>query len=98
MILEVAFFDITPGQEAAFEEQFAQAELVISQAGGYLSHELQRGLETSNKYVLLVRWQSLADHTEGFRQSALFGQWRALIGPFFATPPVVEHFELVAER
>ncbi|MFD2719600.1 antibiotic biosynthesis monooxygenase family protein [Hymenobacter monticola] len=97
MILEVALFDIVPGRETAFEEQFAQAELVISQASGYVRHELQRGIETPTKYVLLVRWQTLEDHTEGFRQSALFTQWRALIGPFFATPPAVEHFHLLAE-
>jgi heme-degrading monooxygenase HmoA len=98
MILEVAVFDIVQGQEAAFEAAFAEAELVISQASGYLRHELQRGLETPHKYVLLVRWQTLEDHIEGFRQSALFTQWRALIGSFFATPPVVEHFHLIAER
>lgn len=97
MILELAIFDIVRGQEAAFEAAFAQAELVISQAGGYVRHEMQRGIETTNKYVLLVRWQTVEDHTEGFRQSALFTQWRALIGPFFATPPVVEHFHLLAE-
>ncbi|MDB5267044.1 MAG: antibiotic biosynthesis monooxygenase [Hymenobacter sp.] len=98
MILEVAIFDIVKGQEAAFERQFAQAELVIKQASGYVRHELQRGIETTTKYVLLVRWQTLEDHTEGFRQSALFTQWRALIGPFFATPPAVEHFHLLAEQ
>ncbi|MBC6992002.1 antibiotic biosynthesis monooxygenase family protein [Hymenobacter sp. BT491] len=98
MILEVAIFDIVPGQEAAFEAQFAQAELIISQAKGYVRHELQRGIETDHKYVLLVRWETLEDHTEGFRQSPLFGQWRALIGSFFATPPAVEHFRLISER
>jgi hypothetical protein len=32
----------------------------------------------------------------GFRGSPAFAQWRALIGPFFDSPPVVEHFESVA--
>lgn len=97
MILEAATFDIKLGTEAEFEQHFEQAQLVISQAHGYLGHQLHRGLETPGRYLLLVRWQTLADHTEGFRGSAAFQQWRALIGPYFNTPPAVEHLELKYE-
>lgn len=92
MILEIATLDIVPGQEARFEQAFTQARAVISQSAGYLSHELLRSHETPTQYVLLVRWRRLEDHTEGFRGSALFVQWRALLQPFFARAPVVGHF------
>lgn len=92
MILEIATFDIVPGQEAGFEQAFTRARAVISKATGHLSHELLRSYETPSQYVLLVRWRRLEDHTEGFRGSASFAQWRALLQPFFARAPVVGHF------
>ncbi len=96
MILELAILRIHPGQQADFERVFPAAEKVIGRAAGYLGHQLQRGIEDDAKYALLVRWETLEAHTEGFRQGPLFGEWRALIGPFFASPPEVEHFHLVA--
>jgi heme-degrading monooxygenase HmoA len=92
MILEIAVLDITPGQETAFEQAFAQAREVIAQAAGYLSHELLRSHETPNQYALLVRWQRIEDHTEGFRGSPLFVQWRALLQPYFQRPTEVGHY------
>lgn len=92
MILEVATFDIKPGQQAAFQAVFPQAAEVISRAAGYVSHELQQGIETDTRFLLFVRWHSVADHMEGFRQSADFAQWRALLTPHFNGMPVVEHF------
>ena len=97
MIVEAATFDIKLGEEAEFERQFEQAQLIISQSQGYVSHKLYKGLETPGRYVLLVHWQTLEDHTEGFRGSPAFGQWRALLGPSFHTPPAVEHLELKYE-
>lgn len=94
MILEVAIFDIKQGTQPEFEKQFEKAQLVISQAIGYISHQLQKCLENDKKYMLVVKWQTLEDHIEGFRNSERFTQWRALIGSYFDTPPVVEHFEL----
>ncbi|GAB3641183.1 antibiotic biosynthesis monooxygenase family protein [Spirosoma arcticum] len=93
MVTEVAILEIKRGTQADFELAFAKAELVISRAEGYLSHSMQRCLETETKYLLLVQWTSLEAHTTGFRQSALFTEWRALIGPFFDKAPVVEHYE-----
>jgi len=95
MILEVAMLQIKPGQAAAFEHAFAQAQSIISTMSGYVSHQLQRCLEMPDKYVLLVNWQTLEDHTVGFRQSAHYQQWCLLLHDFYQPFPVVEHFEMV---
>lgn len=95
MILEVAILNVKAGETAAFEAAFAEAQKIISGMGGYISHELQKCLETPNQYILLVRWQTLADHTVGFRQSAEYQQWRALLHHFYDPFPTVEHYELV---
>ena len=94
MILEAAVFSIKEGTQKDFEQSFEKAQLVISKAKGYISHELQNCLEDNNKYLLLVKWQTLEDHMEGFRNSEQFREWRSLIGPYFNTPPFVEHFVL----
>jgi len=93
MILEVAVFQIKPGESRNFEQAFPRAEKVLVQAKGHLSHELRRCIETPDRYLLLVRWETLEAHTQGFRGSPLFQQWRAVIGPFFDGAPAVEHYE-----
>jgi len=98
MILEVALLKIKAGEAPKFEAALAQAEKVISQAKGYLSHELRRCIETKGRYLLLVRWETLEAHTVGFRESALFQQWRGVIGGFFDGPPQVEHYEAVSAK
>jgi heme-degrading monooxygenase HmoA len=95
MVLEHALLSITPGQEVAFEQAFAEARGVIAPARGFQSLTLSRCLERPNTYLLLVEWDTLADHVEGFRGSARFEKWRALLHHFFATPAMVEHFERV---
>ncbi len=98
MILEIADIRIIPGQQAAFEEAIARAlSTVASQASGVLGWSVNKGVESPERYVLQIRWATLEDHTVGFRQGPLFAQWRAIIGPFFAQPPQVEHFELVGK-
>jgi heme-degrading monooxygenase HmoA len=94
MILEVAILDIKPGLAAKFETAFNTASEIIASMPGYLSHELQRCLETENRYLLLVRWQTLEDHTIGFRQSPEYQEWRALLHHFYEPFPTVEHYEL----
>jgi heme-degrading monooxygenase HmoA len=95
MILEIADIRITPGKGAAFEAAVRTgAETVIAQAQGFRGFKLNRGVESPDRYVLMVYWETLEDHTVGFRQGPLFAQWRAIVGPFFAAPPAVEHFEL----
>jgi len=93
MILEVADIRIAPGRQAAFEEAIARGLAdVISHAAGFLGAEVQHGIEAPERYLLLIRWATLEDHTVGFRESPAFAQWRAIVGPFFAQPPQVEHF------
>lgn len=96
MILEIADIRIRPGQQAAFEEALQRAiTTVLPQAKGVHGHKVNRCIETPERYVLQIFWDTLEDHTVGFRQGPLFAQWRGFIGPFFAQPPHVEHFELV---
>ena len=97
MILEVALLNIRPGQSAAFEQAFTEAQSIISSMPGYISHQLQRCLEAPNKYVLLVNWQQLEDHTIGFRQSVQYQEWKRLLHHFYDPFPAVEHYELVSE-
>ena len=96
MILELADIRIAPGQNAAFEEAIERGlRTVISHAKGFAGFKVNRGVESAERYILQIFWNTLEDHTVGFRQSEAFAQWRAIVGPFFASPPVVEHFELV---
>ncbi|ELI1841333.1 antibiotic biosynthesis monooxygenase [Vibrio fluvialis] len=95
MILEVAILDVKPEQEAQFEQSFAKAQQIIASMAGYVSHQLQRCLENSSRYILLVNWQTLEAHTEGFRQSAEYQQWRALLHHFYDPFPTVEHYQRV---
>jgi heme-degrading monooxygenase HmoA len=92
MILETAMLDVRPGQEEAFEGAFAEASSIISAMPGYLGHELLRGIEQPSRYVLLVRWETLEDHTVGFRGSPEYQEWKALLHHFYDPFPTVEHF------
>ena len=97
MILEIADIRIAPGQQAAFEEAIQRGvATVASQAKGFKGWKVNRGIESSERYILQIFWETLEDHTVGFREGPLFPQWRAIVGPFFASPPQVEHFSLVA--
>jgi heme-degrading monooxygenase HmoA len=90
MILELADIRIHPGQQAAFEEAILRGlNTVISQAKGFQGYKVNKGLESPDRFILQIFWAT--------RQSDLFTQWRAIVGPFFAAPPVVEHFELVGK-
>lgn len=98
MILELADIRIQPGQQAAFDEAIQRGlTTVIARAQGFAGWKVNKGIESPERYILQIFWDTLEDHTVGFRQGPLFGQWRAIVGPFFATPPVVEHFELVTK-
>jgi heme-degrading monooxygenase HmoA len=95
MILEVAILDVIPGKETDFEDDFGRAERIIKRMHGYLSHELQRCLEKQNRYILLVRWAALEDHTEGFRMSAEYKEWKNLLHHYYSPFPTVEHYETI---
>ena len=96
MILEVATLDIKPGREAEFEEQFDRAQSVIRSMKGYVAHELYRCVERESRYLLLVRWETLEDHTVGFRDSPEYDRWRSLLHGFYDPLPRVEHYEIVS--
>ena len=93
MILEVAALDVRVGQERDFETAFAQAAPIIAASAGYISHELKRCLEKRNRYLLLVQWETLEDHTLGFRGSAQYQEWKRLLHHFYDPFPTVEHYE-----
>ncbi|MBK6999895.1 MAG: antibiotic biosynthesis monooxygenase [Rhodoferax sp.] len=98
MILELVDIRIHPGQNAAFEEAIAHGlRTVIANAQGFQGYKLNKGLENPQRYLLQIFWNTLEDHTQTFRQSQAFTQWRAIVGPFFAAAPVVEHFDLVSK-
>jgi len=92
MILEVAILDVKPGQEGEFEQAFGKAQNIISNMRAYVSHQLQRCLEHTSRYILLVNWQTLEDHTLGFRGSPQYQEWRTLLHHFYEPFPVVEHY------
>lgn len=95
MILEAAMLQVNPGMEQEYEDSFRKASKIISSMKGYISHELQRCMEVEGKYLLLVKWESLEDHTAGFRQSSEYQEWKALLHRFYQPFPAVEHFEKV---
>ena len=98
MILEIADIRIAPGQQAAFDEAIHQALTTVAvHARGMRGYKVNKGIESPERYVLQIFWDTLENHTVDFRDGPLFPQWRAIIGPFFASPPVVEHFTLVTK-
>ena len=92
MILEVAILDVKAGLGDGFESAFAQALDIISGMPGYVSHELKKCLEKPDRYLLLVNWETLEDHTVGFRGSDEYQEWRRLLHHFYDPFPVVEHY------
>jgi len=98
MILEIADIRVVPGKQAEFDVAVQRGiDTVASKAKGFRGYKVNRGVESPDRYVLMIYWETLENHTVDFRQGPQFAQWRAIVGPFFAAPPVVEHFELVAK-
>ena len=95
MILEVAILNVIPGRDAEFEDAFRQAQRILSTMSGYRSHELRRCLEAGDRYILLVNWDKLEDHTIGFRGSPGYQKWKQLLHHFYDPFPVVEHYTTV---
>jgi heme-degrading monooxygenase HmoA len=97
MVLEVADIRVPQGSEAEAEAAIVRGlDEVLSRARGYVRHELRRGVESPTRYLLLIEWESVDDHVVGFRESPAYDEWSAIVRPFFASPPSVEHFELAA--
>lgn len=98
MILELADIRILPGKQAEFDAAIQRGlEQVISKSKGYCGHRVNKGIESPERYALMIFWETLENHTVDFRQSEAFQQWRAIVGPYFAAAPVVEHFTLLTE-
>jgi heme-degrading monooxygenase HmoA len=95
MITEIAILKIRAGASAAFEEAFIQAQLIIEAARGYIQHELQQCLDEDDKYLLVVRWKTIEDHTMGFRESQGYKEWKRLLHHFYDPFPVVEHYKRI---
>ena len=95
MILEATMLQVRADEEGAFEEAFRRASSIIAASRGYLSHELHRCIEEEGRYLLLVRWETLDDHTVGFRGSDAYAEWRRLLHHFYDPFPTVEHFDQV---
>lgn len=91
MVLEVALIDVTDPD--AFADAYLGAREVLISTPGCLSVRMTRGIETSDRFVLLVEWESVAAHEQNFRATERFTQWRGAIGRYFAHPPRVEHFD-----
>lgn len=92
MIMEAAMLQVKPGLATEFEQSFKEASPLIASIDGYLGHELQHCMEDEHKYLLLVWWRSLEDHTVGFRESAQYQEWKALLHHYYSPFPVVEHY------
>ncbi len=95
MIQEVAILNIKPNMNREFEASFKQASAIISSMPGYISHSLQKCLEVDNQYLLLVNWQTLEDHTVGFRKSSQYQVWKELLHHFYDPFPTVEHYTAI---
>jgi heme-degrading monooxygenase HmoA len=98
MILEVADIRVRPGEQSEFEVAICRGiESVIGKARGFRGYKVNKGIESPERYLLMIFWETLEDHTVDFRGSAAYDEWRAIVGPFFAQPPTVEHFTLLAK-
>lgn len=92
MILEVAILNIKQGLSDQFEQSFRKASAIISSMNGYIEHQLQKCVESPDRYILLVKWQSIDDHEIGFRQSDQYQQWKSMLHHYYDPFPVVEHY------
>jgi heme-degrading monooxygenase HmoA len=98
MILELADIRIQPGKQDEFDVAIERGvQTVIAQAKGFRGYKVQKGIESPERYVLMIFWETLENHTVDFRQSPAFQEWRAIVGPYFAAPPQVEHFTLLSK-
>ena len=97
MILETAVLNVRPGRTAEFEAAFEEAKPLVAATPGFLGLELRRCVERDGRYLLLIRWRSVDDHEQGFRQGPNYPRWKQLLHHFYDPFPVVEHYERVTE-
>jgi len=95
MVTEVALLKIRENKSGEFEKSFKQAQKIISNMKGYMQHELQKCMEEENKYLLIVRWEKLENHMEGFRKSDEYMEWKKLLHHYYDPFPTVEHYKKI---
>jgi len=92
MVLEIAILNVIPGKENEFIDAFSEAQYIIAKMAGYISHKLKRCIEHTSQFILLVEWEKLSDHTDGFRGSKEYQEWKRLLHHFYDPFPIVEHY------
>lgn len=98
MILELVDIRIQPGKQAEFDVAIERGlKETIAKAKGFCGYKVNKGIESPERYVLQIFWETLENHTVDFRGSPAFTEWRSIVGPYFANPPVVEHFTLLTK-
>jgi heme-degrading monooxygenase HmoA len=98
MILELADIRILPGKQQEFDAAIQRGlDTVIAKSKGFHGYKVNKGIESPERYVLMIFWETLENHTVDFRQSEAFAEWRSIVGPYFAAAPVVEHFDLLTK-
>jgi heme-degrading monooxygenase HmoA len=98
MILEVADIRIHPGKQAEFDAAIVRGVTeVISKSKGFQGYKVNKGIESPERYLLMIFWETLENHTVDFRGSPAFQEWRSIVGPYFSSPPAVEHFTLLSK-
>ena len=95
MITEIAVLNIRKTESKLFEDAFHEAQAIISSMHGYVEHELLKCIEETDKYLLIVRWETIEDHVNGFRKHEKYGKWKKLLHHFYDPFPVVEHYKNV---
>jgi heme-degrading monooxygenase HmoA len=95
MITEHVLLPVIPGQEDAFMAAMERAKSIIAASPGFISLSVERCIERPSQFLLLVHWDRLEDHMEGFRGSEAYQEWRVALHHFYDPFPVVEHFELI---
>jgi len=95
MITEIALLKIRENQSGEFEDSFGTAQKIISKMEGYMQHELQKCMEEENKYLLIVRWEKLENHTEGFRKNDEYLKWKELLHHYYDPFPTVEYYKKI---
>jgi heme-degrading monooxygenase HmoA len=98
MILELADIRIQPGKQSEFDAAILHGlTQVIANSKGFRGYKVNKGVESPERYVLMIFWEALENHTVDFRESPAFQEWRSIVGPYFAAPPMVEHFTLLGK-
>ena len=93
MIIEHVHVKIKTNQSVAFEQAFQQAKKIIAPMKGLNAVQLIKNIENEHAYILLIFWHQLEDHTEGFRKSEAYLEWKALLHPFYDPMPKVEYYQ-----